>query len=72
MDLDSIEDALSVTPAIEYRAKWPEADFVLQIELEEPLTPNTTYTFEIDGQATSSFSWPLGQSYRFSFTTLDE
>lgn len=72
MNPDSVEDAITVTPTIEYRAKWYEADFVLEIEPKEPLVPNTTYTFEIGGKSTSSHSWPLGQSYRFSFTTLDE
>ncbi|NQT73337.1 MAG: Ig-like domain-containing protein [Chloroflexi bacterium] len=72
MDPDSVEDALSVTPDIEYKTKWYEADFVLEIEPQEQLVPNTTYTFEIGGQSTSSHSRPLGQSYRFSFTTLDE
>ncbi len=72
MDPDSVEDALSVTPVIDYRAKWSETDFVLEIEPKESLVPNTTYTFEIDSQATSSHSWPLGQSYRFSFTMSEE
>jgi hypothetical protein len=69
MNPASVEEALTVSPGMEYTTTWLEAGFVLVIEPTVSLEEDTTYIFEIDAQAMSADGLPLQGGHTFGFGT---
>ena len=68
MDTASVEDALSIDPAIDHDLRW--SGDRLEIVLGEPLEPATEYAIAIGPEATDVTGVALGEEARISFRTV--
>ncbi len=71
MDTASVEDALAISPDIDYATEWVEADMVLRIKLLTELAPPVRYTIQIDSSAASAVGIPMGVTFSISFSAKD-
>jgi hypothetical protein len=65
MDQTSVAEAFSIDPAVPLVLAWDGE--TLQVRLEEPLNPGTTYTLRINPEATSAEGVSLGQASQWSY-----
>jgi len=69
MNPDSVEAALTVTPAIDYATEWLEGDFVLTIKPMTTLAAFMRYKIQLGAGATSADGAPMGVTFSISFVT---
>ena len=65
----SVEEAIVVSPAIDYAVFWQEDNTIAVLQPLESLEFNTTYTVEIHTEAVSADGVPLEESFSFHFIT---
>ncbi|MBN1317872.1 MAG: Ig-like domain-containing protein [Anaerolineales bacterium] len=65
MNQKSVADAFSVDPSISYQLSWDENTVI--IILDEPLSPGTSYQFDLDSTAVSSAGVPLSADHRWNY-----
>ena len=71
MDTASVEDALTISPDIDYATEWVEGDFVLRIKPLTTLAAFMRYKIQLDSSATSAAGIPMGVTFSISFTGRD-
>jgi hypothetical protein len=65
----SVESAIQISPAFDYSIVWTEGDTTAIVQSHAPLEVNTVYSVIIAEGAVSGDGIPLGEEYKFSFTT---
>jgi hypothetical protein len=67
MDSESVAQAFSVRPEVSYSLSWNSN--VLNVALQEALTPGTRYTFTIAAAAAGADGVPMAGDYRWDYWT---
>ncbi|MFB0559011.1 MAG: Ig-like domain-containing protein [Dehalococcoidales bacterium] len=69
MEPISVEEAIAVSPAIDYAIFWQEDYSIAVLQPLESLEFNTTYTIDIGTEAISAEGLPLEEDFGFHFIT---
>lgn len=69
MEVVSLQNAISLTPAVNFQLFWEDDDRLLSITPENGLDYNASYTLTIDDSASSLANRRLAQVYILGFTT---
>lgn len=73
LDEESIQNAISITPNVEFDigTGTSQGSTVIMLFPKTELSPNTEYTVTIDKSLTDYYGVPLSEDYMFSFTTRE-
>jgi hypothetical protein len=69
MNTSSVENAVTISPAIEYRVYWTQDDTVASLQPLKPIAFNTTYSVTVGTGSTSADGIPMETEYGFEFAT---
>ncbi|MDE7152993.1 MAG: N-acetylmuramoyl-L-alanine amidase [Muribaculaceae bacterium] len=71
MDEATTEKAFSITPAVNGKFVWSDANFTMSFVPEEPYKTDTEYTVVLDGSAQHAGGMMMGKDFTFKFHTSD-